>query len=167
MVKPYSIRVKTYSSTGRVSSKKVPLAARKLYNENEDALLPSVGRLRNVNEHLEVDDTVDDLPVPVFDDAENQPQPSTYERRRIKEAENWGSLQDVLVEACIETSAMPPNQRCVACLEDGKSNRSKIRCQDCGPNQFFCHECAEKLHTTRNLFHVVEVWKVTSFLYCI
>ncbi|XP_046862985.1 uncharacterized protein LOC124456634 [Xenia sp. Carnegie-2017] len=55
---------------------------------------------------------------------------------------------------------MLPGQLCVKCLEDGiPAKKAEIRCRDCGHGQFYCFECAESLHRTRNVFHLVEVWK--------
>ena len=134
----------------------------------QEVSLPVSECLPNVNSEKFV---ANDLGL--FDDRESidegQNIRSRYETRRINEGESWKSLQDDVVKTYIENSAMPLDQLCVKCVEDGRPQASlqsaQIRCLDCGPNQFFCHQCAEKLHLTRNLFHVVEVWKVkTLFL---
>ena len=38
------------------------------------------------------------------------------------------------------------------------------RCQDCGPEQHFCLDCATSLHNNRNNFHVLELWKVIHYI---
>ena len=115
--------------------------------------------MENDNDDFEADPTcVIDIDEVISQASETV---SDYERRRIKEADRWKSLQDEVVKTYLERSVMPPNQCCVKCCEDGKPEVDAImRCVDCGPWQFFCTDCAETLHRTRNQFHIVEVWKV-------
>ena len=115
--------------------------------------------MENDNDDFEADPTcVIDIDEVISQASETV---SDYERRRIKEADRWKSLQDEVVKTYVERSVMPPNQCCVKCCEDGKPEVDAImRCVHCGPWQFFCTDCAETLHRTRNQFHIVEVWKV-------
>ena len=99
----------------------------------------------------------------VMDEEHPEHSVSSYEKRRRREADHWESLQDDLTKTYIEGSAMKPNQCCIKCIEDGRPNMlATMRCSDCGPNQFYCSDCAESLHKTRNFFHIVEVWKVSN-----
>ena len=120
------------------------------------------------SDEFDTNDVLDDRESMDEDEEEEQDIRSRYERRRIKEGECWKSAQDELVKTYIENSAILPNQICVKCVEDGRPHSNvpiaDIRCLDCGPNKFFCHHCAEKLHKTRNLFHVFEVWKVNPLM---
>ena len=157
-VKPYSLKVKTYTATGKLARKSIPISSNRADLLQEETSLRVSNFLPNNSEEFEAegDRRID----------EEEELRSRYERRRINEGECWKSLQDKLVKTYIEVSAMLPDQCCVKCVEDGRlqARSAKIRCLDCGPNQFFCHQCAEELHLTRNLFHVVELWKVKTCL---
>ena len=163
-VKPYSLTVKTYTASGKLSRKNIRLSSSKPYILPQENSPRDNEALSNSSAEFETNDILDDRESMDEDHEKEQDIRSRYVRRRIKEGECWKSVQDELVKTYIENSVMLPNQICVKCVEDGRPHSSvqiaKIRCLDCGPNQFFCHHCAEKLHKTRNLFHVVEIWKV-------
>ena len=107
--------------------------------------------LSNSSAEFETNDILDDRENMDEDQEEEQDIRSRYVRRRIKEGECWKSVQDELVKTYIENSVMLPNQICVKCVEDGRPHFSvqiaKIRCLDCGPNQFFlsslCRETSQ------------------------
>ena len=66
---------------------------------------------------------------------------STYERPKEKLADHWGELRANLIRIKISTHGYPPNgANCICC---GLSN-ALIHCNDCGPNVFYCSECANK-----------------------
>lgn len=162
-VKPYSLPVKTYSSTGKLSRKNIVLSANRPPLPPKRSVPVSSRYSQNFEEEYDINvgsDYKDPIEHPV----------SSYEKRRRREADRWESLQDDLVKTCIEGSAMKPDQCCIKCSEDGQHDvLATMPCSDCGPNQFFCSDCAKSLHRTRNLFHIVEVWKVSNLLeiYCI
>ncbi|XP_046839397.1 uncharacterized protein LOC124433662 [Xenia sp. Carnegie-2017] len=141
-VKPYSLTVKTYSAAGKLSRKNISLSP--------NVVLPirTIDAFEGFQENL--NEGTNNL----------RGTGSRYERRRVNESESWKCLQDNLVKSYIENCAMLPGQLCVKCLEDGiPAKKAEIRCRDCGHGQFYCFECAESLHRTRNVFHLVEVWK--------
>ena len=81
---------------------------------------------------------------------------TAHEERRISEIKKWSSLREVLVNVAVEESCLPPDTLCVYCLQ----NPAVARCVYCGPRQFFCLDCSRELHRERNVFHVLQLWKV-------
>ena len=166
-VKPYSLAVKTYTAPGKLSRQNIRLSSSRPYISPQENSLRGNGDLPNNSWDFETSYVLDDSEN-MDENQEEQNTRSRYERRKVKEGECWKALQDELVKTYIENSAMLPQQICAKCVEDVQPESTlpiaEIRCLDCGPNQFFFHHCAEKLHQTRNLFHVVEVWKVKRLI---
>ena len=82
------------------------------------------------------------------------------------ENKRWRMIQASMIDAAIEVSAIRSDQQCVTCHLN-----AKLRCIDCGTDQFFCLECATQLHSERNRLHFIEEWKVRylpfySFCHC-
>ena len=95
----------------------------------------------------------------VLDDGDAAIQ-STYERRKEKLADHWGELRASLIRIKISTHGYPPiGASCICC---GLSN-AMIRCNDCGPNVFYCSECAISNHTNVNVMHRLFTWKVIIY----
>ena len=119
---------------------------------------------RDLQTFAEYDVGSDETDPMIMDEEQPEHSVSSYEKRRRREADHWESLQDDLTKTYIEVSAMKPcNQYCIKCIEDGRPYMlATMRCSDCGLNQFYCSDCAESLHKTRNFFHIVEVWKVSN-----
>ena len=85
---------------------------------------------------------------------------STYERRKEKLGDHWGELRASLIRIKISTHGYPPiGANCICC---GLSN-AMIRCNDCGPNVFYCSECAISNHTNVNVMHRLFTWKVIIY----
>ena len=84
---------------------------------------------------------------------------SSYMKRKISTNLNWAGVRDGIVHGALEESCLPRGVMCVVCREEEAS----IRCRDCGFRQYFCRQCAASLHGVRNLFHVLEIWKVSRF----
>ena len=84
-------------------------------------------------------------------------QPITaHENRRIQQEIKWAEIRDDLVHVAIEESSLPTGAVCIWCQETSAT----IRCHYCGPQTFLCSECARKLHSSINTYHVLELWKV-------
>lgn len=98
-------------------------------------------------------DIIDDHDVPVFSP---EAQHSESYRRNLNSVLNWDKVRDQLLNANVEEEAMPASSLCSLCKEQEPS----LRCQYCGPRQFFCSKCAHDLHAERNQFHIMELWKV-------
>ena len=82
--------------------------------------------------------------------------PSLHEIAQKSAVEAWRKVCPLLLQAAIESSAIPPNQTCIVCC----AAEALYRCLQCGPRAFFCHCCFEDAHNTTNLFHTGEVWEV-------
>jgi len=82
---------------------------------------------------------------------------SSYEKRQITNIQNWEKVRRQLFDAYVEGLFIPNDTSCVYCLQKAAT----LRCQYCGPKQYFCLDCANILHSARNSFHVLEKWKVS------
>ncbi|KAJ7375262.1 hypothetical protein OS493_002009 [Desmophyllum pertusum] len=102
-------------------------------------------------------DIIDDHDVPVFSP---EAQHSEAYRRNLNSVLNWDKVRDQLLNANVEEEAMPASSLCSLCKEQEPS----LRCQYCGPRQFFCSKCAHDLHAERNQFHIMELWKDNRFV---
>ena len=78
------------------------------------------------------------------------------ENHRIQQEIKWAEIRDDLVDVAIEESSLPTGAVCIWCQETSAA----IRCHYCGPQMFLCSECARKLHSSINTYHVLELWKV-------
>ena len=89
---------------------------------------------------------------------------SKHHLRRVKEYNSWEDIRKGLLQARIEEEAFSCETiKCVECLE----SLAICRCQDCGPRQMFCLDCAKQLHEKRNYFHSLEIFKVCSRFFVI
>jgi len=82
---------------------------------------------------------------------------SSHEIRRIRELKKWSGLRELLVNVAVEESCLLPGTICMHCQQ----TEATVRCNDCGPRQFFCLECSKSLHKTRNIFHILQLWTVS------
>lgn len=84
---------------------------------------------------------------------------SSYEKRHIANIQKWDNIRRQLFDSYVEECCFPTDTTCVYCLQEPAT----LRCQYCGPKQYFCLECANILHSVRNHFHVLEKWKEGMF----
>jgi hypothetical protein len=89
---------------------------------------------------------------------DNSAEESTTHKRNISNFCNWEKIRPMLLKASFEDASFPTNDApmCSVCM----NKQACVRCQYCGPRQFFCEECALAFHETRNQFHVMEKWMV-------
>ena len=143
-VKPYSLAVKTYTASGKLSMQNIRLSSSRPYISPQQNSLRGNEDLPNNSGDFETSMNMDDSEN-MDEDHEEQNTRSRYERRKVKEGECWKTLQDELVKTYIENSAMLPQQICKKCVEDGRPESTlpitEIRCLDCGPN--FLSLCRE------------------------
>ncbi|KAK3716896.1 hypothetical protein QZH41_017010 [Actinostola sp. cb2023] len=85
---------------------------------------------------------------------------SSHEIRRIRELKKWSGLRELLVNVAVEESCLLPGTICMHCQQ----TEATVRCNDCGPRQFFCLECSKSLHKTRNIFHILQLWTNGMFV---
>ena len=85
-----------------------------------------------------------------------------YTLRKIREESGWEKCRERLQRAFVGQQFLPEGTTCCACGDHGRSpvNEAVCRCCDCGWEQLLCLECATMLHNKRNMFHVLEFWKV-------
>ena len=79
----------------------------------------------------------------------------THQCREEKAAESWARLRKGLLTSLIESCSHPAELQCYMCSTES----SQVYCQDCGG--YMCIECAQKLHTNMNVFHIPVMWKVS------
>lgn len=87
---------------------------------------------------------------------------SKHHLRRVKEFNSWEGIRESLLQTRVEEEAFSCETACIEC----NTNTAVCRCMECGPRQFFCHDCVKLLHENRNYFHLLETYKVFKcFLY--
>ena len=90
---------------------------------------------------------------------------SNYTKRKLREGKAWEEMRENLRSSFIQQQFLPEDTICKGCMQSssGSTNprRAVCRCQDCGWQQYFCLECATVLHSNSNMFHVLEIWKVS------
>lgn len=94
------------------------------------------------------------------DDIENEE--SAAQKRNVNSYINWEKVRPLLLKAKFEDESFPNGVVCSVCSE----NEANIRCQHCGPRQYFCQSCAMDQHKTRNQFHVMDKWMVLFIILC-
>ena len=93
---------------------------------------------------------------------------SEYSARKRREESSWEAARDGLQRAFVAQQFLPHNKMCCACEVFKRPLKMAVcRCQDCGPEQHFCLDCATSLHNNRNHFHVLELWKVIHYIIAI
>ena len=80
----------------------------------------------------------------------------TSKKRKINSLSNWKKIRDGLLKARVENASFREGSNCVAC----KAVVAIMRCEYCGPKQYFCSTCARDIHVERNKYHVLEQWQV-------
>ena len=85
--------------------------------------------------------------------------PTLHELQRKSSVKGWEEMRSKFFTATVECSAMPLGQECLFCSEP-----AKFRCQECGPQIFFCESCWLSHHNKVNFFHTLERWEV-SFIF--
>ncbi len=86
-----------------------------------------------------------------------------YRKRKLREEKSWDDKRGVLQVAFMKQQFLPTNANCISCIENGSASPRKAvcRCQDCGCQQLLCLQCASARHNNYNIFHVLEIWKVS------
>ena len=114
---------------------------------------------------VSVDDTADaalvedgELPMPGIDDFDRDHSgPSLHSIKQKAAAAAWERNRISMLKTFIECNAMPYNQTCITC-----ANEAKYRCLQCASWAFFCSNCFADAHRSVNIFHVGEIWEVSS-----
>eukprot|EP00795_Rhopilema_esculentum_P007287 gene7287-12983_t len=98
--------------------------------------------------------------------AQENSQATSYSTRKRREETAWENSRQKLQEAFVSQQFLPNSTICTACEDFGRRlpNMAVCRCKDCGWKQVFCLSCATSIHSDRNLFHVLEIWKDGAFI---
>ena len=65
----------------------------------------------------------------------------------------WEKIRHKIRIAVTESTALPILQACLLC-------QATMRCKECGPKGYYCLECFLTSHSSVNIFHAAEIWKV-------
>ena len=84
----------------------------------------------------------------------------TSNKRKINSLSNREKIRDALLKVRVENASFPEGSNCVVC----KAEMPIMRCEYCGPKQYFCSTCARDMHAQRNKYHVLEQWQVLYIL---
>ena len=154
--KPCKVRVNTKGTKGRTITRRVPL---KVNHYSSNSVVSSSGE--SVHEANSLSLTTEEPTIGY--DTDGSAQLSRHHLRRVKEYSSWEVMREALLQARIEHEAFSGEADCVEC----QANLAVCRCQDCGPRQLFCLDCAKQLHETRNYFHCLEIFKVNRSFFVI
>lgn len=94
----------------------------------------------------------------VFDDPNVQLQPTLHERRKLKAAESWEIFQNSVLDVVL-TSMGQPRFTCMKC----KETRGIVKCHQCGPQIYYCENCAVIVHQNSLFHHFMEIWQVCIY----
>lgn len=72
----------------------------------------------------------------------------------------WEKIRHLLRAAVTESEALPLKQVCLHCQAS-----ASMRCKQCGTKGYYCHQCFLDSHSSVNIFHAAEIWKVRDKLY--
>ena len=68
----------------------------------------------------------------------------------------WEAIRKKLLFTVTESVGMPVGQMCVLCRE----NCAVVRCQQCGPQSYYCQACVDTSHSRFTFLHAMEQWTV-------
>lgn len=74
--------------------------------------------------------------------------PNLYEIQQQANAAAWERIHQMMLNAVVESNAMPLGQACVKCLQTSAS----LRCRKCGLAVFYCDDCFLADHSKSNFF---------------
>ena len=106
--------------------------------------------------------TDDILDLPDDSDCFNDevdPGPSHYEKRSASAVKHWQEIRVNLVKVSLKREGLLQlDKECSKC----KAQTARLRCLDCGGSSgfFLCESCCICLHSTENILHYPEIWKV-------
>ncbi len=80
----------------------------------------------------------------------------TYSIEEKSSVAGWEAIREKLRFTVTECVGMPVGLACVLCRE----NSAIFRCQQCGPQSYYCQACTAKLHSESSFLHTTEQWTV-------
>ncbi len=148
-----NIRVKCVSTSGKkfISSTPLKVSSRetansKIVGQKEVTKASSIGHGEETSH--------------AFSDADDQDGVTPYQKRREKAYGSWEDIRERLLQGRIEEEAFCCEQQCCECGIE----RVEMRCVECGVEQYFCVQCANRVHEGKNYFHVLEKLKVNIYI---
>ena len=157
--KSSKIRVNTKSTRSRTIKRNVVVKINKFCRTTTS----SEPRSPVIEDNLEEPSCDPDCSYEVEINSEKPSGLSKHHLRRVKEYNSWEGIRESLLQTRVEEEAFSCETVCIEC----NTNYAVCRCVECGPRQFFCHDCAKLVHEKRNYFHLLETYKVFKcFLYC-
>lgn len=108
----------------------------------------------NTNLASEPSSSVPELLEPILREDKT---PQSWKNRRIKCSEEWSNISEKLRQTWLDQEGAIDGTFCCECLQA----IANVRCRDCGPDQFFCENCAATFHSKRCCFHRLEKWEVS------
>ena len=88
--------------------------------------------------------------------TDSDPLPSLHEIKQKSKIAGWSTLRPAFITSIVQNSSMPVDQRCTLCV----STEATFRCIQCGPCAYYCNNCLNEWHSSTNIFHMPEEWKV-------
>ena len=133
-LKPVCLNVKNIGRDGKKTAVSIPLKV-------------DFGRQpeKSTQENNKEIDSPEGQDVPLHD-VENQLCTSQQQNHVLSTSGNWEKVRGKKLNSYIEEQQLPDNVICVNCQE----GIATIRCEYCGPHQYFCNGCARALHGSRN-----------------
>ena len=148
--KPAKIRAKCVSTLGKTTKISFPLklsspnAAKSSTCDTSNNITSTYCQISDINDNSHEEDDIDAV------------KKTAYQQRREKQYYSWESIRQNLLNGRIEEEAFLFEQECCEC----GIGEATIRCLDCGFDQYFCDDCANKNHEKKNYFHLLEMLKV-------
>ncbi|CAB5372155.1 unnamed protein product [Rhizophagus irregularis] len=106
------------------------------------------GNIDENDEYMDIDENTEEWDdfYNAFHDIKNKKQ--KYYNEQISLMENWQSIIPIIFNSIIEGQGFSENSFCIKCKKE-----AILKCLDCGPNIYFCHDCDILFHDVINIFH--------------
>jgi len=93
---------------------------------------------------------------PMFSALVDEVEETMYSIEAKSSVAGWEAVRERLLFAVTEALGMPVGQMCVLC----RTSDAVIRCQQCGPQSYYCQACTDTVHSQCSFLHTTERWTV-------
>jgi len=107
----------------------------------------------------EIEELVEDDDNDHYHNVFGEPGPSHYKQSRLKAVSHWREIRANLVKVSLKREGFLGGNQCQRC-KTNHDQTARFRCQDCG-GLLLCETCCISIHTTENILHCPETWKVS------
>ena len=149
--KPAKIQVKCMPTLGKTTNISFPLklsspnaAKSSICDDTSNNITSSYCQISDINDNSHEKDDIDVV------------KKTAYQQQQEKQYYSWESIRLSLLNGLTEEEAFFPEQECCEC----GFGEATIRCLDCGFDQYFGDDCANKNHEKKSYFHLLEMLKV-------